>query len=72
MSPDNRNSVQLWTSGIAVFWFIWAAWRFQWFDDMSDGWFGLIASLIGFANLAFLLHGLWQRRGSNPRNPNRP
>lgn len=71
MSTDDRNSIQLWASGIALFCFMWAAWRFQWFDGISDGWFGLMAGLIGFANLAFLLHGLWQRRESNPRKPNR-
>lgn len=71
MSRSNRNSIQLWTSSTTLFAVILAIWRFEWFAGISTGWFGSIAGLIGFANLTFLLHGLWQRRESNPRNPNR-
>ncbi len=71
MSRDARDSIRLWTTSLAIFGFIWAAWHFSWFDGVSDGWFGSIAGLLGFVNLALFFHGLWQRRDTNPDHPNR-
>ncbi|MCP6172591.1 hypothetical protein NL400_26915, partial [Klebsiella pneumoniae] len=69
MSTDVRNSIGLWAGSIALFGVLWALWHFKWFDGISDGWFGSIAGLAGFVNLALFFHGLWQRRESNPDNP---
>lgn len=74
MSTDARNSIELWAGSIALFGVLWASCHFKWFkwfDGISDGWFGSIAGLAGFVNLALFVHGLWQRRESNPDNPNR-
>jgi hypothetical protein len=75
MTEDLRDSLKLWGGGIAFLGSFWLALHFDLLDGVTDkvpdNWWWLAVGLLSFANMARLGWGLWQRRASNPRNPNR-
>ena len=71
MSTDLRNSIYLWAGGLAFFGLFWAALHFKLFSGVSDTWLWPVLGIMPIVNLLLFLIGLWQRRASNPDNPNR-
>ncbi|HEY0086896.1 MAG TPA: hypothetical protein VGB65_13450 [Allosphingosinicella sp.] len=71
MSADLRNSIELWAGGLLLFGFFWAGLKFNLFLGISGTWFGALAGAVGAVQLIRFGWGLWQRRASNPSNPNR-
>lgn len=70
MSPDLRNSISLWIGGVAYFGVFWASLHFNLFRGVGRR-FGVILGIVAVIHMTQLLWGLWQRRASNPANPNR-
>lgn len=75
MSDDLRNSLKLWAGGIAFIAIFWVASRSNLLNGVTEKvpskWFWLVIGLLGIWNLGQFAFGLWQRRASNPQNPNR-
>jgi hypothetical protein len=71
MTTDARDSIQLWAGGIAYFGLFWAGLQFDLFRGISGTWLGSILGIVGIVQLIRFGWGLWQRRASNPANPNR-
>ncbi|TXC68193.1 hypothetical protein FSZ31_10885 [Sphingorhabdus soli] len=71
MSEDGRNSVYLWIGSLALFGAFWASLHFNLFDGISDTWLWPIVMVLVAINVAQTIWGFWQRRASNPDNPNR-
>ena len=71
MSEDARNSISLWVGGLAFFGLFWAALHFDVITGVSDTWLWPVLGFVTLINLARTGWGLWKRRASNPRNPNR-
>lgn len=71
MSPDARNSIALWVGGLLFFGLFWAGLKFRLLDGLSGTWLGTILSIVSLVQLILFIWGLWQRRASNPANPNR-
>ena len=75
MTDDLRDSLKLWCGGIAFSALFWLTLHFNLLGRLSDKvpayWFGLAVAVLALFNLTQLGWGLWQRRASNPRNPNR-
>jgi uncharacterized membrane protein len=75
MSEDVRNSLNLWAGGIAFGAILWIVVRFDSLTgpvgQVPSGLLLLVTSALGVWNLGQGGWGLWQRRASNPDNPNR-
>jgi hypothetical protein len=75
MSEDLRNSLKLWAGGIAVVGIIWAAARLDQLTGFMNHeafiWFCLVTAPLTIWSMGQVGWGLWQRRASNPDNPNR-
>ena len=75
VTDDLRDSLKLWCGGIAFSALFWLTLHFNLLGRLSDKvpayWFGLAVAVLALFNLTQLGWGLWQRRASNPRNPNR-
>jgi hypothetical protein len=71
MSADLRNSIALWAGGLLYFGFFWAGLQLDLFRGISGTWLGVFAGAVGAVQLIRFGWGLWQRRASNPSNPNR-
>ena len=75
MSEDFRNSLKLWAGGTAFIAIFWVESRFDLLNGITEKvpskWFWFVIGLLGVWNVGQLGIGLWQRRASNPRNPNR-
>ncbi len=69
MSADARNSIYAWGIVTAFFAVGWAALHFG-LVPSSPRWFLWIMGVLGVLNLAKFTFCLWQRRASNPKNPN--
>jgi hypothetical protein len=70
MSPDVRSSIYLWLGAVAMGGVLWIGYRSDLFDGMTKTWIGGLVGLLRVVNLGRFAHGLWQRRASNPNNPN--
>ncbi|MDP4539576.1 hypothetical protein Q9K01_08080 [Qipengyuania sp. DY56-A-20] len=71
MSEDGRNSVYLWLGTLTLFGAVWASLHFDLFEGISDTWLWPVLTVTIVANLVQTVWGFWQRRASNPKNPNR-
>ena len=75
MSEDLRNSLKLWAGGIAFIAIFWVLLRSDVLNGLTEKvpsqWFWVVIGFIGIWNIAQVSFGLWQRRASNPQNPNR-
>ncbi|WBQ19099.1 hypothetical protein [Sphingobium yanoikuyae] len=72
MSEDLRNSLFLWFNGLAFAALLWAGLHFSPLQGVKRDWMNLGGALLCLFNFGWLCWGLWQRRASNPKNPNRP
>ena len=74
MSDDLRNSLKLWAGGIAFIAIFWALLRSDVLkgltEEVPSQWFWIVIGVIGIWNIAQMGFCLWQRRASNPQNPN--
>lgn len=74
MSEDLRDSLRLWVGGLALMAAVWVALRLDLMKSLADripaNWFWLGMGVLAIWNGAQLGWGLWQRRASNPDNPN--
>ncbi|MBX7514574.1 hypothetical protein K3179_08460 [Qipengyuania sp. GH38] len=71
MSEDARNSIYLWLSTLAFFGACWACLHFDWVEGISDTWLWPVFTALLVVNVVQTVRGVWQRRASNPKNPNR-
>ena len=75
MGEDVRNSLNLWAGGVAFAAIFWIVVRFDFFESVvghiPSGLLLLVMGALGVWNLGQAGWGLWQRRASNPDNPNR-
>jgi hypothetical protein len=71
MSADLRNSILLWVGALAYFGVFWMTLQFDLFRGVSGTWLATILGIIGVGQLVRIGWGLYQRRSSNPANPNR-
>lgn len=71
MTPDARNSILLWAGGIGFLGVFWAGLQFDLFRGVSSTWLGTALGVVGIVQLIRFGRGLWQRRASNPANPNK-
>jgi len=71
MRADVRNSLNLWAGGLLIFALLWAVLHFDLVHGLAGSWVGQVIQGLGILNFAGFLWGIWQRRESNPRNPNR-
>ncbi|HEX8214805.1 MAG TPA: hypothetical protein VF582_04960 [Allosphingosinicella sp.] len=75
VSEGLRDSLKLWAGGIAFMAIFWALLRLDLLNEHADHvrprwfWFGI--GLLALWNLGQFGWRLWQRRGSNPDDPNR-
>lgn len=70
MRSDARDSIGLWVSAVGLFGLLLVGVHYGWFAGISETWIGTIVSVLGVVNLVLLVRGIWQRRASNPNNPN--
>ncbi len=70
MSPDLRNSIFLWVGTIVLVGLFWAMLKFDFLADVPDSWVWPVTGALAVINAIWFLFGLWQRRASNPDNPN--
>lgn len=71
MSNDLKDSIFLWLNVIAIAALFWAGLHFRPWDAATKTWIGIGGGALGLINLAAFFWGLWERRASNPHNPNR-
>ena len=71
MSEDARNSVYLWLSTLVFFGAFWACLHFHLLEGISDTWLWPVFTALLVVNVVQTVRGVWQRRASNPKNPNR-
>lgn len=71
MSEDARNSIYLWVSTLVLFGAFWTSGHFDLFDGISDTWLWPALPVLLIINVVQTIWGFWQRRASNPKNPNR-
>ncbi len=70
MSPDLRISIFLWVGAIAGVALFWAALKLEFLSGVPDSWVWPVVGALAVIDGTRLLFGLWQRRASNPNNPN--
>lgn len=70
MSNDAKESAFLWMWALIFVGLFWSGMHFDWFHGLSKTWIGTIGGVVGLINVALFVRGLWQRRASNPNNPN--
>ncbi len=71
MSPDAQNSIYLWLGTVTLFGAFWASLHFDLFEGISDTWLWPALTVLLVVNVVQTIWGFWQRRASNPKNPNR-
>ena len=71
MSEDARNSIYLWASTLVLLGGAWASLHFNLLDGVSNTWLWSVLWVVMVINLVQTIWGFWQRRASNPKNPNR-
>lgn len=71
MSDDARNSIYLWVSTLVLFGAFWASVHLDLFDGIPDTWLWPVVYVLLVINVVQTVWGFWQRRASNPKNPNR-
>ena len=71
MGEDARNSVYLWLSTLVFFGASWACIHFDLLEGISDTLLWAVLTVLLVVNVVQFVWGFWQRRASNPKNPNR-
>ncbi|MCA0902864.1 hypothetical protein [Qipengyuania aquimaris] len=71
MSENARNSIYLWLTTVAFFGAFSACLHFDWVEGISDTWLWPVFAALLVVNVVQTFRGAWQRRASNPKNPNR-
>jgi len=61
----------LWAGGLAFFGLSWAALHFEWLTGMPDRLLWPLVGTVAVINLVQTAWGLWKRRASNLKNPDR-
>lgn len=70
MTDDQRDSIHLWVWVAALFGLAWGITRFDLFHGVAEK-LQSMSDVFGLLGLISFARGIWQRRASNPRNPNR-